>query len=87
MATYDAELLEAAHRLLVRRIGQRGKLPSARIRRSISTSHYALFHFLLDEIGARVLGTRNDLRRRKSCRIINAIFIPFLGIARPIAPD
>ena len=30
-----------------------------------STSYYALFHFLLDEVGARVVGTRNDLRRRR----------------------
>src|SRR5437899_1762568 len=69
MATYDGELLEAARRLLVRRAGQRGRLPSARIRRSISTSYYALFHFLLDEVGARVVGTHNDLRRRR--RILN----------------
>ena len=27
MATYDAELLEAAHRLLVRKTGQRGLPP------------------------------------------------------------
>src|SRR3954467_2423484 len=60
MPTYDAELLEVA-----RRTGQRGRLPSARIRRSISTSYYALFHFLLDEVGARVVGTHNDLRRRR----------------------
>ncbi len=65
MASYNAELLEAASRLLVRRAGQRGKLPSARIRRSISTSYYALFHFLLDEVGARIVGTHNALRRRR----------------------
>jgi hypothetical protein len=65
MASYDDELLEAARGLLVRRTGQRGKLPSARIRRSISTSYYALFHFLLEEVGDRVVGTRNDLRRRR----------------------
>lgn len=65
MASYDDELLEAARRLLARRAGQRGKLPSARIRRSISTSYYALFHFLLEEVGARVVGTHNDLRRRR----------------------
>jgi len=69
MASYDAELLEVARRLLVRRAGQRGKLSSARIRRSISTSYYALFHFLLDEVGARVVGTHNDLRKRR--RILN----------------
>jgi hypothetical protein len=65
MADYDAELLDAARRLLLRRTGQRGKLPSARVRRSISTSYYALFHFLLDEIGRRIVGTRNDLRVRR----------------------
>jgi hypothetical protein len=65
MASYDVELLEAAQRLLARRSGQRGKLPSARIRRSISTSYYALFHFVLDEVGVRVVGSHNDLRRRR----------------------
>ncbi len=62
---YDDELLDAAGRLLARRSGQRGRLPSARIRRSISTSYYALFHFFLDEVGTRVVGTHNDLRRRR----------------------
>lgn len=62
---YDDELLKAARRLLTRRAGQRGKLSGARIRRSISTSYYALFHFLLEEVGVRVIGTRNDLRRRR----------------------
>ncbi len=65
MATYDAELLEAARRLLVRRAGQRGKLSSARIRRSISTSYYALFHFLLEEVGLKVAGSNNELRKRR----------------------
>lgn len=65
MARYDEELLAAASRLLVRRIGQRGKLPGARVRRSISTSYYALFHFMLDEVGSRIAGTGNDLRTRR----------------------
>ena len=65
MASYDNELLTAARRLLTRRAGQPGKLPSARIRRSISTSYYALFHFLLEEAGIRLLGSHNDLRRRR----------------------
>jgi uncharacterized protein (UPF0332 family) len=65
MATYDAELLDAARQLLDRRTGQRGKLPSARIRRSISTSYYALFHFLLEEVGMKVVGTGNALRKRR----------------------
>src|SRR5580692_7708865 len=63
--SYDDELLKTARRLLVRRAGQRGKLSGARIRRGISTSYYALFHFLLEEVGMRVVGTRNDLRRRR----------------------
>ena len=46
-----------------------GRLPAARIRRSISTSYYALFHFILDEVGRRIVGTRNDLRVRR--RIIS----------------
>jgi hypothetical protein len=62
---YDDELLRAARRLLVRRSGQRGRLPSARIRRSISTTYYALFHFLLEEVAIRIVGTHNDLRRRR----------------------
>src|SRR5207245_993627 len=65
MAKYHQELLRAARRLLVRRTGQRGKLPNARIRRSISTSYYALFHFLLEEAGNRLVGSHNDLRRRR----------------------
>src|SRR5215470_7041154 len=65
MAEYDVELLDAARRLLARRSGQRGKLPNARIRRSISTSYYALFHFLLDEVGVKIVGSHNDLRKRR----------------------
>ena len=65
MPEFDSELLEAARRLLLRRVGQRGKLPAARIRRSLSTTYYALFHFLLDEIGKRVVGTSNTLRVRR----------------------
>lgn len=65
MAAYDQQLLDAAGRLLARNAGQRGQLPSARVRRSVSTSYYALFHFLLDEVGTRVIGTHNDLRTRR----------------------
>ena len=65
MASYDEELLAAAHRLLTRRVGQRGRLPSARVRRSISTTYYALFHFLLEEVTSRIVGTGNDLRIRR----------------------
>lgn len=65
MATYDEQLLTAARLLLGRRTGQRGRPPSARIRRSISTSYYALFHFLLEEVGRRIVGTGNLLRVRR----------------------
>jgi hypothetical protein len=63
--TYGEELLETAERLLDRRAGQKGRLPSAPVRRSISTSYYALFHFLLDEAASRIIGTGNDLRIRR----------------------
>src|SRR5258707_731326 len=65
MATYDEELIRAARRLIGRRTGQKGKLPSARIRRSISTSYYALFHFLVEEACLNLVGRTNDLRRRR----------------------
>jgi hypothetical protein len=65
MASYDQELLDVAQRLLVRPSGQRGRLPGSRVRRSISTSYYALFHFLLDEVTTRTVGTGNDLRIRR----------------------
>lgn len=65
MAKYDQELLEAARRLLARPSGRRGRLPSARVRRSISTSYYALFHFLLDEVATRIAGTGSGLRIRR----------------------
>lgn len=63
MAEYDTQLLEAA-RLLGRRRG-RGKLSAARIRRSVSTTYYALFHFLLEEVGKRAVGAGNALRVRR----------------------
>ena len=65
MASHDAELLEAARQLLTRTEGQRGKLPSARVRRSISTAYYALFHFLLDEAALKIVGAGNGLRIRR----------------------
>ena len=65
MASYDEELLSAAERLLEQPRGQKGKLAAARIRRSISTSYYALFHFLVEEAGDRLVGTQNHLRRRR----------------------
>jgi len=40
-------------------------MPAALVRRSISTSYYALFHFLLDEATARIVGTGADLLKRR----------------------
>lgn len=65
MASYDVDLLATAERLLQRDAGQRGALPRARIRRSISTAYYALFHFLLEEIGLRIVGTSYESGRRR----------------------
>jgi hypothetical protein len=65
MSTYDSDLLAVSRRLLARSSGQRGKLPGASIRRSLSTTYYALFHFLVDEAGLRLIGAHNDLRRRR----------------------
>ncbi|WP_375429436.1 hypothetical protein [uncultured Sphingomonas sp.] len=65
MATHDEELLVAARMLLARSPSRRGRLPGARVRRSISTTYYALFHFLLDEVSRSVIGTGNDLRVRR----------------------
>jgi hypothetical protein len=65
MGRYDEDLLRAAVRLLGRKAGQPGKLPTARVRRSISTSYYAIFHFLLEDASTRLIGSHNDLRRRR----------------------
>jgi hypothetical protein len=54
MPTHDEALLEAAAHLLERPEGQRGRLSGARVRRGVSTVYYALFHFLLDEIGQKI---------------------------------
>ena len=66
MASHSEELIRTAARLLIRRQGQRGRLPGARVRRSISTAYYAIFHFLLEEATRNIVGTRNDLRRRRN---------------------
>ena len=73
MATFDEELLVSAE-LLVRRLpGDRGKLPRARVRRSISTTYYALFHFILEEATFKIVGaTASDARRR---RILSRMFL------------
>ena len=65
MATYDEDLLQAADDLVRRGTGRRGEVSRAKIRRSISTSYYALFHFLLDEAGLLIVGSTDALRRRR----------------------
>jgi hypothetical protein len=62
---YDEELVAAAVSLIARREGQRGKISDARIRRSISTSYYALYHFLIEEAATRLIGTHSTLLRRR----------------------
>jgi hypothetical protein len=69
--SFDQQLLFAAKRL-DRGKGRQGKLPGARIRRSISTSYYALFHFLIDEAGRRLLGASGNLQRRR--RVFARVF-------------
>jgi hypothetical protein len=62
MASIEEDLLDVAGRLLRTDSGAKGKLPGARIRRSISTTYYAIFHFLLEEAGRGLIGTHNDYR-------------------------
>lgn len=71
MVRHDQELLAASRRLL-RATGERGRLSPARIRRSVSTSYYALFHFLVEECGYQLLGTGDHLRNRR--RILARVF-------------
>lgn len=72
MARFHAETLGAAERLISREAGQRGRIAAARIRRSISTSYCALFHFLLEECTARVVGTGAGRLKRR--RIVARVF-------------
>lgn len=65
MASYAQEQLAAARALLARAPNSRGRLPDARVRRSISTTYYAIFHFLLEEAGKNLVGTENVLRTRR----------------------
>lgn len=65
MARYHEELLAAAKLLIERKAGQRGRLAEARVRRSISTTYYALFHFLLEDFSIRIIGTENPLTGRR----------------------
>jgi ribosomal protein S17E len=78
MPTHDNEaLLEAAEHLLELPEGQRGRLSHWRVRRSVSTVYYAIFHFLVDEIGQRTIGAHGDLLVR---RVVLARTIPHKGL-------
>jgi hypothetical protein len=72
MAAYHAELLDAAMQLIARQPRQSGRLPAARIRRSISTCYYALFHFLLDDACRRIV--RNEGKHLRRRRIVTRVF-------------
>lgn len=65
MARYHVEMLAAARLLVARGQRPRGRMPAALVRRSISTSYYALSHFLLDEASQRIVGTTADLLKRR----------------------
>jgi uncharacterized protein (UPF0332 family) len=65
LASHDDELLKTARRLLARTSGQRGRLSSATVRRSVSTAYYALFHFLVDEAGRFLIGSEHKYRQRR----------------------
>lgn len=62
---YHRQLLQISEKLLQRQGGQRGKLPGGQVRRSISSSYYALFHFLLEEAARRIIGSQSGLLRRR----------------------
>jgi hypothetical protein len=66
MSNHPGDLLRAARRLTARRVGKRGPLPAAFIRRSISTAYYAVFHFLIEEATASVMGTASPIARRQA---------------------
>lgn len=65
MASFDTELLDVALSLVTRAPGQRGKLSQAKVRRSISTSYYALFHFLLNDLTYKVAGSGATLSKQR----------------------
>lgn len=71
MASHHDELIAAAL-LLQRKEGERGRIARARVRRSLSTLYYGLFHFLVDEIAVLTVGSGHNLqvRRRTLVRVL-----------------
>jgi hypothetical protein len=72
VSNYAADLILAAVAQLNPAGSRKGKLPTARARRSLSTAYYALFHFVLEEATKDLVGTHNDLRRRR--RTLGRVF-------------
>lgn len=60
----DFPFLDVSRLLLSRRPGSKGMLPSANVRRSISTTYYALFHFNVGEACSGLLGAETAGSRR-----------------------
>jgi hypothetical protein len=81
MARFHVETLQASRRLIAREPGQRGRIAAARTRRSISTSYYAIFHFLLEESASRTVGVGPALLRRR--RIVARI-VSHRGLKRTL---
>jgi uncharacterized protein (UPF0332 family) len=77
MKRFEDELLVAAELLIERKAGDKGRLPRAKIRRSISTAYYAIFHFALDNATLHVVGVKASEARRR--RILARVF-PHKGL-------
>lgn len=65
MSDYAKDLLRVSSRLLARRSGQKGPIRNAYVRRSISTTYYAIFHFLIADAASKIVGAGGSLQRRR----------------------
>jgi uncharacterized protein (UPF0332 family) len=59
-------LLKQAEALIRRPEGSKGRVEQAAIRRSISTTYYALFHFIINRATRRIVGTRNEHAQQRN---------------------
>jgi hypothetical protein len=66
VAGYDTKLLDTAWALLRHQYRTGSKQTAADLRRCVSTTYYALFHFVLAEATQLLVGARNDLRWRRN---------------------
>jgi hypothetical protein len=73
MPSFDNKLLASARLLIERPVGRRGPLPAARVRRSVSTAYYAIFHFVTEQATNRIAGTGTGatIRRRILARMFS----------------